>query len=1102
MLESTNAVLNKTISESKEEYIPGLEGIPFSFVPNLLLSKLRDNIDLIEAYSRIQKDICLIVDISGFTRLSGRFCQQGKEGIDNLQKIVNGYMGTLVRTVYEYGGDVIKFAGDALICVFPAENNSSFRRTKFDALICAWVLKELCTDELTVHIGISYGDICFGILGGEDNRWDCLISGQCLSQLSQCLDDAPSKQITLTAESYEYYAALINENNDPNISVDCRQLPSSNYLVVSINLSRQDLKPLKQIERFSQSEITLLSRHVLSFVPEPVNEALSAGSFNYLAELREVTTMFMKWDGYSETEHKDLCSLQKHFLAVQQVLKSSGGFMRQFLVDDKGCVLIAMWGVPSANFSNNCGRALWAATELRDKLHVLKMDTSCGITTGNVYCGTVGSEMRREYAAIGDVVNLAARLMCKAQGSVYVDETTYLHISSTLQQKLLALPEIMVKGKDKPIQPYKYIDEEKVSLDLFDASIAQIPIRAACKVAFEAILTRLHHSSSLTSSSLRTTIESTFQKSYVGMQFLILEGAAGSGRGQAISWLKIRADSLDVRTVSIVLIKTDATRDFLAMQKLFRSFIGEENFDDMKRQTFVINRLLDEIFSSDRETLEKVAYPSMRVALGITCPLSSNRKVKAFSSKVNKIPSQLVLQSLTHIFKWLFSERPTLAIIQNIQFMDESSWRVLHTFTELRTIHGAMILTKNRPHRPLKGGAGDDKHTLMSLKEAGSYEWVEPHVGRLKRSGLTSHIELSNYSFMEVRSYLAQILHTVGIFLPKDLDSFVFQLSGGNPFWVHEICRFIKEFGMESFQEATGVDHSDSAAAVGASSPGKWKSHTDVSTSQHQIFQAGFFKSVGGLIPSMHLSASASTSTPVTQRSQRIAVDAASGSGKFLSSSPHESGKGSDRGLSGRFGRADAGSSNNSSRSSKGGHGSSHSNGGSSSSSSGNSGGTGGYKLSALILTRFAKLSTDEQSVARSASIIGMEFSTDILAAISSSTVAAKLDIILQALVDNNWLRLQGSSSSPTSTSTPNRMSGAGVEAVESNVDDAPQIDAAAPVPALSEEKTYSFVHAMVHHTIYELTPLSVQKSLHLTIAQVRHRSHRFVVIKWKISGI
>jgi hypothetical protein len=40
------------------------------------------------------------------------------------------------------------------------------------------------------------------------------------------------------------------------------------------------------------------------------------------------------------------------------------GFLRQFLVDDKGCVLIACWGVPSASYPDNSERALEVCFEV------------------------------------------------------------------------------------------------------------------------------------------------------------------------------------------------------------------------------------------------------------------------------------------------------------------------------------------------------------------------------------------------------------------------------------------------------------------------------------------------------------------------------------------------------------------------------------------------------------------------------------------------------------------------------------------------------------------------------------------------------------------
>ena len=75
---------------------------------------------------------------------------------------------------------------------------------------------------------------------------------------------------------------------------------------------------------------------------------------------------------------------------------------------------------------------------------------------GIVYCGTVGNELRREYAAVGDVVNLAARLMSKANGEILLDEKTYSRLPSAIHKKLKKQPLMTVKGKDKPIVTYQF----------------------------------------------------------------------------------------------------------------------------------------------------------------------------------------------------------------------------------------------------------------------------------------------------------------------------------------------------------------------------------------------------------------------------------------------------------------------------------------------------------------------------------------------------------------------------------------------------------------------------------------------------------------------
>jgi hypothetical protein len=265
-------------------------------------------------------------------------------------------MGTLVQIVYEYGGDVIKFAGDALVCIFESRENTKDEEILFQislrALLCAWTLRGECTLDLTAHIGVGYGEICFAVLGGNESRWECLISGTCLSELSQCLDDAPSKHVALTKDCYEYLKSSLDKYNymQSIFSIEGENLPSGNFLLRELNFSsdlnffrsssftrrflnydgdpvNKSLIIVNSLGCSCQSLLLLqdnLRSRISQFVPQPVTQALVAGTFDFLAELREVTTVFMKWDDYDTENHKDLLSLQQHLFTAQEVIGRSG----------------------------------------------------------------------------------------------------------------------------------------------------------------------------------------------------------------------------------------------------------------------------------------------------------------------------------------------------------------------------------------------------------------------------------------------------------------------------------------------------------------------------------------------------------------------------------------------------------------------------------------------------------------------------------------------------------------------------------------------------------------------------------------------------------
>jgi class 3 adenylate cyclase len=63
----------------------------------------------------------LFADISGFTALTERLAGTGPAGIEELTELLNGCFGRLVLLVVDHGGDVVKFAGDALLALWPAD---------------------------------------------------------------------------------------------------------------------------------------------------------------------------------------------------------------------------------------------------------------------------------------------------------------------------------------------------------------------------------------------------------------------------------------------------------------------------------------------------------------------------------------------------------------------------------------------------------------------------------------------------------------------------------------------------------------------------------------------------------------------------------------------------------------------------------------------------------------------------------------------------------------------------------------------------------------------------------------------------------------------
>src|SRR5574339_1111669 len=89
-----------------------------SFVPKMIRRRVIEDSRPID--SPVAQDfpaVVLFADISGFTLLTERLAEKGPLGVESLARILNEYFGQLIDIIHDYGGDVVKFAGDAVIAV-------------------------------------------------------------------------------------------------------------------------------------------------------------------------------------------------------------------------------------------------------------------------------------------------------------------------------------------------------------------------------------------------------------------------------------------------------------------------------------------------------------------------------------------------------------------------------------------------------------------------------------------------------------------------------------------------------------------------------------------------------------------------------------------------------------------------------------------------------------------------------------------------------------------------------------------------------------------------------------------------------------------------
>lgn len=371
----------------------------------------------------LQMAAVVFADFSGYSRFAADLEARGKKSEDLVGHLNRGFR-IVVNSILEGGGDIVRFAGDAALAIWPAASNGLDAAVARAAGCGREMIRRLDRSSffadtgISLRVGVSGGGIWLLCPGGRFGRREFMVIGRPLRAAAAALQSARPGELAI----------------DPAGSRAGAQ--SGGGRRVAANLTRRPP-----------------DGRLMRFVPAPIAHRVSAGLARWTSESRVVTILFAHIEGWLDDRPDPPAAAQRLLLLLQDAVYQHEGSLNQFLEDDKGLTLLAAFGLPPLAHTDDPIRALSAARDILQRVPDLGHRVSIGIAGGPVFCGDRGTPRRRDYAMVGHTVNLAARLMQAADGGILCDASTADRSRGAF--RIRRLNPIRIKGMSRPVSVYR-----------------------------------------------------------------------------------------------------------------------------------------------------------------------------------------------------------------------------------------------------------------------------------------------------------------------------------------------------------------------------------------------------------------------------------------------------------------------------------------------------------------------------------------------------------------------------------------------------------------------------------------------------------------------
>lgn len=412
-----------------------------------------------------------------------------------------------------------------------------------------------------------------------------------------------------------------------------------------------------------------------------------------------------------------------------------------------GDAILAFFGAPVAH-EDDPQRAILAGLDIVAAMHSFKenvarawgldIDVRVGINTGLVMVGPVGSDLQMEYTALGDAINVAARMEQTAEpGTVQISQETYERVAPLFEFKDLG--QVMVKGKSEPIPTYRPLRPKRQPGRLRGIEGLDSPM-VGRSAELENLVNTLKRLLTGAGGIVCLMGEAGLGKSRLIQEAAAAIGGQNSDEGSPVAWHETAA------------LSYESARPYALFQRLLRRLWGIAPGDkaDVIREKIASGRSAD---ASEQELFQ--------ILLGAEAGhITTGREGESYKRDLYRAIEKVAVEEST--------KKPVVLVFDDLHWADPASVElVIHLLTMVDRLP-ILLICSMRPDRDAPGW-----QVLLTAESA------YPH--RFKK------ITLEALTASDTIALVDNLLDIAD--LPPETRQQILEKTDGNPFFVEEIVR-------------------------------------------------------------------------------------------------------------------------------------------------------------------------------------------------------------------------------------------------------------------------------------------------------------------------